>query len=618
MLPTRKRCCNTVLDSGECINKELKTLKEEYESSVMLHHPPVTTNTTPIATATTTTESNQVHSFLTTLSTSIKDLKQLTALTNTIKNKEFIYLKTIKIDDTLLQFKNQVASSIPERLALRINDMNKCGSIFTQGLLDSQHAIEQRRKYTNTCLLLRKQWRLTIDRPMVIGSSTSVTARDKVTIDCSYVSAGDDLAGLDDFLIPLTVGGGACGVSLGSVIQDRVAPLCTLELKLNYVKDNQYIPLQQSLLWDVESSQHHRSVTANQVGESADEMDEAARSEIRVIEKVCLMTQHDVLCRRIFAIIKEESSVKSRSVFCTAAPLLTALHGAMPMSPPLSDKGSGGEMNRGVGTTFSDDEFYDMLRCDTVFYEHTNLLEVGKTKVTVKLSESLVLSFRIVPLVAAAVTSTHQSSSTASSSSSAAAAGVGAMDTRTSASSNTTLPLIGGGRQSVSAKLAACMSVVQVSIINSYLRRLEGINSLRRSESQGLFVRPVSFSILETTKRIVQMQLSYLCVHNIMKAFQHKGTVGNGSNSRGGDNGCNTSIQRSCFAVADTYGGPETKCISLSNSKGSIMCKVFPCYVDLVWTFPVSVPHHQNNSVKISRLCDFSVSLDKLSDLFLN
>lgn len=137
-------------------------------------------------------------------------MSQLLSLTDLINNNEYVTLqncsrKFIKPKGTILP--------ITQVIAIRKNEFLKAKNIISNGILNIKQVTLERQSYARGILQIRKNWKILnytaianykkqSQQQFVIRSDM----KNIIYIDCSYVSAGDKIGTLDEFLVPLGIG----------------------------------------------------------------------------------------------------------------------------------------------------------------------------------------------------------------------------------------------------------------------------------------------------------------------------------------------------------------------------------------------------------------------------
>ena len=188
-----------------------------------------------------------------------------------------------------------------QRIQIRQSSFQTSQEYFSNAYDNALKLVEQRRKFTSSCLSLRKKWRLVITSKLPSNSSSTynITHRDEVAIDCSYSIAGDTMLLNNHYvLIPINDEKKQNLLSLHSeyytlqfsLSHIQFGNICT-ETLWNIIHTNNN-PLRQKFLSLNPSSLIHSTSEQQQFTQVLPE---------EIISWKCEVTQHDVSIRSFFA-----------------------------------------------------------------------------------------------------------------------------------------------------------------------------------------------------------------------------------------------------------------------------------------------------------------------------
>lgn len=171
---------------------------------------------------------------------------------------------------------------VKQRVHLRQQSMKDCQEYFIKATDKAQELVRERRNFALQCIELRKKWRL-IRSPNAGPSGALLTHRDEISIDCSYLTAGDvTLVNKHTVSIP---------IHRQNYIPSRPSnDYYTLQYSLKHV---QYGELCTQTLWNILYGE------LNPLREKYSDESDVPQSDLLAWQ--CRLTQHDVSVRSFFA-----------------------------------------------------------------------------------------------------------------------------------------------------------------------------------------------------------------------------------------------------------------------------------------------------------------------------
>lgn len=173
---------------------------------------------------------------------------------------------------------------INQRVHLRQQNLRDCEEYFQKANKNAEELVKERRNFALQCLELRKKWRI-IRAPQISQGSTStlLTHRDEIVIDCSYLTAGD-MTLVNKHTVPIPI-------RAENYVPSRPpTDYYTIQYSLSHVRCGDICT---QTLWNIlhGESNHFRERYLN-----ANEIPQAD-----VLEWQCQLTQHDVSVRSFFS-----------------------------------------------------------------------------------------------------------------------------------------------------------------------------------------------------------------------------------------------------------------------------------------------------------------------------
>jgi ribosome-associated protein YbcJ (S4-like RNA binding protein) len=249
----------------------------------------------------------------------------LLGLTDLINNQEYLTLQTCSRPAILPR---GIALPTGQVVEIRRKEYNFAENVIVSGLTAAKRVMSERRVFAKGVLEIRKNWRV-LSHSAILATKKHLQqrvvpldgrVRDTLYIDCSYVSSGDKLSNLDEFLVPLGIG--PRGPILGG---DEKEIICkTLKITMKHRSTGEIIASATSWgvnqhdvpktdldssaecsaesLPDKESSTEMK-VEGNTEAKTADfeECAELDNNFMPLINAHCERRQHDAMSKRLFA-----------------------------------------------------------------------------------------------------------------------------------------------------------------------------------------------------------------------------------------------------------------------------------------------------------------------------
>ena len=266
---------------------------------------------------------------------SLMECSLLLSMTGLINNQEFLTLQTCS--RPTIQPRGIVLPP-GQVVEIRRNEYKSAENVVVSGISAALRVMNERRLFAEGILEIRKNWRI-LSHSSILANRKNLQSRivqldgrerDTLYIDCSYVSSGDKLSSLDQFLVPLEIGPN--GPVLGSKEENIIC--ATLKITMKHRLTGQEIA--STTAWQMRqieksaensdskrsstsTNQQHESETITQLtqSESKSNEDESNLEEIPHVRKHetssdgssllssisahCQRRQHDAMSRRLFA-----------------------------------------------------------------------------------------------------------------------------------------------------------------------------------------------------------------------------------------------------------------------------------------------------------------------------
>ena len=135
----------------------------------------------------------------------------LLGLTDLINNQEYLTLQTCSRPAILPR---GIALPPGQVVEIRRKEYNLAEKVVVSGLIAAKRVMSERRVFAKGILEIRKNWRV-LSHSAILATKKHLQQRvvqldgrerDTLYVDCSYVSSGDTLSNLDEFLVPLDIG----------------------------------------------------------------------------------------------------------------------------------------------------------------------------------------------------------------------------------------------------------------------------------------------------------------------------------------------------------------------------------------------------------------------------
>lgn len=135
----------------------------------------------------------------------------LLGMTDLVNNQEYLTLQTCSRPAILPR---GIALPPGQVVEIRRKEYNFAEKVVSSGLTAARRVMSERRVFAKGVLEIRKNWRV-LSHSAILATKKHLQQRivqldgkerDTLYIDCSYVSSGDKLSNLDEFLVPLDIG----------------------------------------------------------------------------------------------------------------------------------------------------------------------------------------------------------------------------------------------------------------------------------------------------------------------------------------------------------------------------------------------------------------------------
>lgn len=275
---------------------------------------------------------------------SLMECSLLLSMTGLINNQEFLTLQTCS--RPTIQPRGIVLPP-GQVVEIRRNEYKSAENVVVSGISAALRVMNQRRLFAEGILEIRKNWRI-LSHSSILANRKNLQSRivqldgrerDTLYVDCSFVSSGDKLSSLDQFLVPLEIGPN--GPVLGSKEENIICT--TLKITMKHRLTGQEIA--STTAWQMRqidksnensdfmksstsTNQENESETITQItqSESKTNEDEINFTEIldvrnrgafcngsdilSSINAHCQRRQHDAMSRRLFAKLRYSVSLR--------------------------------------------------------------------------------------------------------------------------------------------------------------------------------------------------------------------------------------------------------------------------------------------------------------------
>lgn len=231
----------------------------------------------------------------------------LLVMTDLINNQEYLTLQTCMRPAILPR---GIALPPGQVVEIRRKDFKSATDILRDGLAVSRKVTTERRLFAKGILEIRKNWRV-LSHASILATKKHLQQRvlqldgrerETMYIDCSYVSSGDKLASLEEFLVPLRIG------PKGPVLDPKELEVTSKTLKLSLVSRSNREVVSSVTAWSsgadlVDKNNLDDSPRTNPEVLSSGCVieDELENILISRIHSHCRRRQHDALSKRLFA-----------------------------------------------------------------------------------------------------------------------------------------------------------------------------------------------------------------------------------------------------------------------------------------------------------------------------
>ena len=273
------------------------------------------------------------------VSKSLQEFNRLQRLVDHLKKREVLGLQTCDKAGTLVKKQTATEKTVKIR-----EGFNKSQDIISKGLQRARMLVSERRALCADSLRLRQRWRVVQDAAPV---KQIITHDQAIAVDCSDLSFGGDPTGIPD---------GIFHVVNPSDMETPASPECTLQVSLVHAQSG---PVCSESLW---------GLLYPPQGE-ADQSD----GGFSKLDNRCRAIAHNKICRFIYrTLCHTASSTPTCSVGCSAA---------LGEKPAIVNW-------EGLRKAFMEESLcsHDFLTC------------ISRSEVHLSLSESIVLTVRLVPL----------------------------------------------------------------------------------------------------------------------------------------------------------------------------------------------------------------------------
>ena len=246
----------------------------------------------------------------------------LLTMTDLVSNQEYLTLQTCS--RPTIQPRG-IALPPGQVVEMRRKEYSTAQGIVISGLAAARKVMTERRVFAKGILQLRKSWRILSHSSILatkknLSQRTIQRERDILYVDCSYVSCGDKVSSLDEFLVPLGIG--PRGPVIGT---DEEEIICkTLKIAMKHRSSGNVIASVCS--WDIRETKaapemstrpshlhNERDSLIDSESKVGDDMEvvesdvsnpnstELDESLIVRINAHCRRRQHDAMSKRLFA-----------------------------------------------------------------------------------------------------------------------------------------------------------------------------------------------------------------------------------------------------------------------------------------------------------------------------
>eukprot|EP01041_Mallomonas_annulata_P003792 gene3792-7534_t len=311
---------------------------------------------------------------MTNLGKAVAELNMTLNLISMIKGNDFF--SPIKCARQSIRQKN-ITLPTSQKISIHKTLLGNTQQIISRGINSSKEVATARQRFAEDCLGLRKHWRLLLrsssgsGAPRIPGRPISISYKDSVSIDCSFISAGDMYSG-DDATVPLSM-----GINGAEILpQELLRPLYTLQISLLVmVKDKGWASLSSTSAYEVHHMDTNNDVIDPFYSLQHQHQQPPSTSNINHISKYCVRRQHDVLCRRIFLLLRHEatqSNSSSSSCCWTTASSSSSFSSSHTYSKPSSTRPS--TTSTSTSTPFQNDNDNETETDNTVWEYFMSLL----------------------------------------------------------------------------------------------------------------------------------------------------------------------------------------------------------------------------------------------------
>ena len=263
---------------------------------------------------------------------SLMECSLLLSMTGLINNQEFLTLQTCS--RPTIQPRGIVLPP-GQVVEIRRNEYKSAENVVATGITAALRVMNERRLFAEGILQIRKNWRI-LSHSSILANRKNLQSRtvqldgrgrDTLYVDCSFVSSGDKLSSLDQFLVPLEIG------SNGPVLGSKEENIICTTLKITMKHRLTGLEIASTTAWQIkqdekasERSDSKKSFSLNRQqyesesitqsesksnGEKSDfqgnpdlkkrEMSCTESNLLSSINAHCQRRQHDAMSRRLFA-----------------------------------------------------------------------------------------------------------------------------------------------------------------------------------------------------------------------------------------------------------------------------------------------------------------------------
>jgi hypothetical protein len=249
----------------------------------------------------------------------------LLGMTDLINNQEYLTLQTCSRPAILPR---GIALPTGQVVEIRRKEYNFAEKVIVSGLTAARRVMSERRVFAKGILEIRKNWRV-LSHSAILATKKHLQqrvvqldgrVRDTLYVDCSYVSSGDKLSNLDEFLVPLDIG------PRGPVLGGDEKEIVCKTLKITMIHRSTGEIIASATSWGVKNHDVPKNVLVSSAECSAESLpDKEASTEMKVegdkeaetrdfedcvelgkdfmslINAHCERRQHDAMSKRLFA-----------------------------------------------------------------------------------------------------------------------------------------------------------------------------------------------------------------------------------------------------------------------------------------------------------------------------